>query len=65
MISLNLTGLSPFNQAVQEEVSATLEEFNRFLYSDEGIHSYRETLQRCHKTSRNAYMSKVPYQKLM
>ncbi len=47
MIYLNVAGLSPFNQAVQQEVAATLEEFSRLLYSDEGIHYYRETLQRC------------------
>jgi selenocysteine lyase/cysteine desulfurase len=47
MIYLNAAGLSPFNQAVQQEVAATLEEFSRLLYSDEGIHHYRQTLQRC------------------
>lgn len=47
MIYLNAAGLSPFNQAVQQEVAATLEEFSRLLYSDEGIHFYRQTLQRC------------------
>ena len=47
MIYLNVAGLSPFNQAVQEEVATTLEHFSRLLYSDEGIHFYRETLQRC------------------
>jgi selenocysteine lyase/cysteine desulfurase len=47
MIYLNVAGLSPFNQAVQEEVAATLEEFSRLLYSNKGIHYYRETLQRC------------------
>jgi len=50
MIYLNVAGLSPFNQAVQEEVAATLEEFSRLLYSDEGIHHYRETLQRCRQS---------------
>ena len=49
MIYLNVAGLSPFNQAVQQEVRATLEQFSRLLYSDEGIHYYRETLQRCRK----------------
>lgn len=47
MIYLNVAGLSPFNQVVQQEVAATLEEFSRLLYSDEGIHHYRQTLQRC------------------
>jgi|GEM_PF-1504356 len=47
MIYLNVAGLSPFNQAVQQEVTTTLEQFSRLLYSDEGIHYYRETLQRC------------------
>jgi len=47
MVYLNVAGLSPFNKTVQQEVAATLEEFNRLLYSDEGIHYYRETLQRC------------------
>jgi selenocysteine lyase/cysteine desulfurase len=47
MIYLNVAGLAPFNQAVQEEVAATLEEFSRLLYSNKGIHYYRETLQRC------------------
>jgi len=47
MIYLNVAGLSPFNQAVQKEVSATLEQFSRLLYSDEGIQHYRQTLQRC------------------
>ena len=47
MIYLNVAGLAPFNQAVQQEVAATLEEFNRLLYSAQGIRFYRETLQRC------------------
>ena len=47
MIYLNVAGLSPFNQAVQQEVTTTLEQFSRLLYSDEGIHYYRETVQRC------------------
>lgn len=47
MIYLNVAGLSPFNQAVQQEVGATLEQFSHLLYSDEGIHHYRQTLQRC------------------
>jgi selenocysteine lyase/cysteine desulfurase len=47
MIYLNVAGLSPFNQAVQQEVATTLEQFSRLLYSDEGIHYYRETLQHC------------------
>lgn len=41
MIYLNVAGLSPFNQAVQQEVAATLEEFSRLLYSEEGIQHYR------------------------
>jgi len=47
MIYFNVAGLSPFNQAVQQEVTTTLEQFSQLLYSDEGIHYYRETLQRC------------------
>lgn len=47
MIYLNVAGLSPFNQAVQQEVATTLEQFSRLLYSNEGVHYYRETLQRC------------------
>ena len=47
MIYLNVAGLSPFNQAVQQEVATTLEQFSRLLYSEEGIHYYRETTQRC------------------
>ncbi len=47
MIYLNVAGLSPFNQAVQQEVAFTLEQFGRLLYSEEGIHYYRETAQRC------------------
>lgn len=47
MIYFNVAGLSPFNQAVQKEVAATLKEFSRLLYSEEGIHFYRETVQRC------------------
>jgi len=47
MIYFNVAGLSPFNQAVQQEVETILEQFSRLLYSDEGIHFYRETLQRC------------------
>jgi len=47
MMYLNVAGLSPFNQAVQEEVAATLEQFSRLLYSEEGIQYYRKTLQRC------------------
>ena len=47
MIYLNVAGLSPFKQAVQQEVTATFEQFSRLLYSDEGIHYYRKTLQRC------------------
>ena len=47
MIYLNVAGLSPFNQAVQQEVATTLEQFSRLLYSEEGIHYYRETVQRC------------------
>jgi len=47
MIYLNVAGLSPFKPEVQQEVTTTLEQFSRLLYSDEGIHYYRETLQRC------------------
>lgn len=47
MIYFNVAGLSPFKQAVQQEVAATLERFSQLLYSDEGVHYYRETLQRC------------------
>ncbi len=46
MIYLNVAGLSPFNQSVQQEITTTLEQFSRLLYSDEGIHFYRETVQR-------------------
>ncbi len=49
MIYLNVAGLSPFNKVVQEEVTTTLEEFSRLLYSEEGLHYYRKTLQRCRK----------------
>jgi len=47
MIYLNVAGLSPFKQDVQQEVMTTLEQFSRLLYSDEGIQYYRETVQRC------------------
>ena len=47
MIYLNVAGLSPFNQAVQQEVTTTLEQFSSLLYSDEGIGYYRETMRRC------------------
>ena len=47
MIYLNVAGLSPFKHDVQQEVTTTLEQFSRLLYSDEGIHYYRETVQRC------------------
>jgi len=47
MIYLNVAGLSPFKQDVQQEITTTLEQFSRLLYSDEGIHYYRETVQRC------------------
>ncbi len=47
MIYLNVAGLSPFNQSVQQEVTTTLEQFGRLLYSDEGILFYRETAQHC------------------
>ncbi|MDH5562953.1 MAG: aminotransferase class V-fold PLP-dependent enzyme, partial [Nitrospirota bacterium] len=47
MIYLNVAGLSPFNQAVQQEVTATLEQFSRLLYSNEGVQYYRNTVQRC------------------
>jgi L-cysteine/cystine lyase len=46
MIYLNVAGLSPFKHDVQQEVTTTLEQFSRLLYSDEGIHYYRETVQR-------------------
>ncbi len=46
MIYLNVAGLSPFVQTVQQEVTTTLEQFSRLLYSEEGIHFYRETVQR-------------------
>ncbi len=49
MIYLNVAGLFPFNQAVQQEVANTLEQFSRLLYSEEGIYYYRETMQRCRK----------------
>jgi L-cysteine/cystine lyase len=49
MIYLNVAGLSPFKPEVQQEVTTTLEQFSRLLYSDEGLHYYRETLQRCRK----------------
>ena len=47
MIYFNVAGLSPFNQAVQQEITTTLEQFSRLLYSDDGIRFYRETVQRC------------------
>jgi len=47
MIYLNVAGLSPFKQDVQQEVTTTLEQFSRLLYSNEGIQYYRETVQRC------------------
>ena len=47
MIYFNVAGLSPFNQAVLQEVTATLEQFSQVLYSEEGIRLYRATLQRC------------------
>ena len=47
MIYLNVAGLSPFNPAVRQAVTTTLEEFSRLLYSDEGIQYYRKRLQRC------------------
>lgn len=47
MIYFNVAGLAPFNQAIQQEITSTLEDFGRLLYSDKGIHFYRETLQRC------------------
>jgi len=47
MMYLNVAGLSPFNPAIQLEVAATLEQFSRLLYSEEGIQYYRATLQRC------------------
>ena len=47
MIYLNVAGLSPFNQAVQQEVASTLEHFSRLLYSEEGIDYYRKTAKRC------------------
>ena len=47
MIYFNVAGLSPFNQQVQQEVTATLKHFSQLLYSDEGIHFYRETVQQC------------------
>jgi len=34
---------------VQQEVTTTLAQFSQLLYSDEGLHYYRETLQRCRK----------------
>jgi len=49
MIYLNVAGLSPFKQDVQQEVTTTLALFSPLLYSDEGLHYYRETLQRCRK----------------
>ena len=49
MIYLNVAGFSPFKQDVQQEVTTTLEQFSRLLYSDEGIHYYRESLQHCRK----------------
>jgi L-cysteine/cystine lyase len=47
MIYLNVAGLSPFKQDVQTEVTTTLEQFSRLLYSDEGIHYFRKTLRCC------------------
>ena len=49
MIYLNVAGLSPFKPDVQQEVTTTLARFSQLLYSDEGLHYYRETLQRCRK----------------
>ncbi len=49
MIYLNVAGLSPFNQSVQQEITTTLEQFGRLLYSDDGIRFYRETVQRSRK----------------
>ena len=46
MIYLNVAGLSPFAETVQQEVTTTLEQFSRLLYSLEGINFYRETVQR-------------------
>lgn len=47
MVYLNVAGLSPFKPEVQQEVTTTLERFSRLLYSDEGIHYYRETVHHC------------------
>jgi selenocysteine lyase/cysteine desulfurase len=47
MIYLNIAGLSPFNQVVQKEITTTLEQFSRLLYSEEGIDYYRKTAKRC------------------
>ncbi len=47
MIYFNVAGLCPFNQDVQQEITTTLEQFSRLLYSDEGIRFYRETVQHC------------------
>ena len=47
MIYLNVAGLSPFKQDVQQEVATTLKQFSHLLYSNEGIRQYRETIQRC------------------
>ncbi len=47
MIYFNVAGLSPFNPAVQQEIATTLEQFSQLLYSEEGIHYYRETARRC------------------
>ena len=46
MVYLNVAGLSPFKQEVIEEVTATLQEFGRLLYSEAGVRYYRQTLQK-------------------
>ena len=50
MTYLNVAGLSPFTKAVQHEVTTTLEQFSKILYSDKGIHFYREKVQHGRKT---------------
>ena len=38
MIYLNVAWISPFKKDFQQEVTNTIEQFSRLLYSDEGIH---------------------------
>ncbi|MGB0910649.1 MAG: aminotransferase class V-fold PLP-dependent enzyme [Nitrospirales bacterium] len=50
MIYLNYAAMCPTHPEIEKEVSATLTELKKFLYSEAGIQWYRAKIQHCRET---------------